>query len=125
MQQLVSLLLFFILMSCSNQDVPKFSGDWKLESLNADEESIPFPEPGPITSFRSDNLVFYYNKLMRYEIKEDSLILYDEQAGTISRRFKYEFNNENEFTLNFIRRVRVDSLEFLDIKYKSKWIKVD
>ena len=105
--------------------MPKFSGDWKLESLNADEESIPFPEPGPITSFRSDNLVFYYNTLMRYEIKEDSLILYDEQAGTISRRFKYEFNNENEFTLNFIRRVRVDSLEFLDIKYKSKWIKVD
>tara|TARA_Y100001936_G_C15928295_1_gene587924 strand:+ start:287 stop:625 length:339 start_codon:yes stop_codon:yes gene_type:complete len=112
-------------MSCSNQEAPKFSGDWKLESLNADEESIPFPEPGPITSFRSDNLVFYYNTLMRYEIKEDSLILYDEQAGTISRRFKYEFNNENVFTLNFIRRVRVDSLEFLDIKYKSKWIKVD
>ena len=125
MQHLVSLLLFFILMSCSNQEAPKFSGDWKLESLNADEESIPFPEPGPITSFRSDNLVFYYNTLMRYEIKEDSLILYDEQVGTISRRFKYEFNNENEFTLNFIRRVRVDSLEFLDIKYKSKWIKVD
>ena len=68
MQQLVSLLLFFILMSCSNQDVPKFSGDWKLESLNADEEIIPFPEPGPITSFRSDNLVFYYNKLMRLSL---------------------------------------------------------
>ena len=72
MQYLVSLLLFFILSSCSNQESFQFSGDWKLQSLSADNEIIPFAEPAPVTSFRSDNLVFYYNTLMRYELTNDS-----------------------------------------------------
>ncbi len=125
MQYLVSLLLFFILSSCSNQESFQFSGDWKLQSLSADNEIIPFSEPAPVTSFRSDNLVFYYNTLMRYELTNDSLKLFDEESGVLVRDFKIDFENQDQFSLTFLRKIQVDSINYSFITYNSQWKKTN
>ena len=128
MRYLISLLLLFIVLSCSNKENYEFSGDWKLitlyETVYGEEDNKPFPEPAPTISFRSDNLVFYYNTLMSYEIKGDSMILYDDRTKTVSRKFKYKFYNQDEFSFSFIRKLKVDSIGILDINYKSIWSKV-
>lgn len=125
MQYLVSLLLFFIFISCSTQEPFKFSGDWKLESLYADSETIPFPEPAPVTSFRSDDLVFYYNTLMRYKLNNDSLKLFDEESGVLVRNFKIDFESQDQFSLTFLRKIQIDSANYSFVTYNSLWKKIN
>jgi len=126
MRYLISLVGLFILFSCSSLEKDNFSGDWKLVNLFRDNEAIPSLEgPTTITSFRSDNLVFYYNTLMYYKVQDDSLFLYDEQTNDLSRAFKYEFMDDDILSLNFSRKIKLDSVKTTEIIYESIWSKVD
>lgn len=126
MRYLISLVGLFILFSCSSSEKDNFSGDWKLVNLFRDNEAIPSLEgPTTITSFRSDNLVFYYNTLMYYKVQDDSLFLYDEQTNDLSRAFKYEFMDDDILSLNFSRKIKLDSVKTTEIIYESIWSKVD
>ena len=94
--------------------------------LFRDNEAIPSLEgPTKITSFKSDNLVFYYNTLMKYKIQNDSLFLYDEQTNDLARAFKYEFMEDDILSLKFNRKMRSDSINIINITYESIWSKVD
>ncbi len=68
---IISLLVFY---SCSESKKLNFSGDWKLVSMYQDNSPISIEHlNAKTTSFKSDNLVFYFNRLMRYEILNDSV----------------------------------------------------
>lgn len=125
MRYLILLVVLFTLLSCSSEK-KYFSGDWKLVDLFRDNEAIPSLEgPTMITSFKSDNLVFYYNTLMKYKIQNDSLFLYDEQTNDLARAFKYEFMEDDILSLKFNRKMRSDSINIINITYESIWSKVD
>ncbi|MDG2342645.1 MAG: hypothetical protein P8L24_06260 [Cytophagales bacterium] len=120
------LFVLFILLSCSSTENNTFSGDWKLVNLFRDNEAIPSLEgPTIISSFRSDNLVFYYNALMYYKVQNDSLFLYDEQTNELGRAFKYEFMDDGMLSLKFNRKLKSDSVKIINITYESIWSKVD
>jgi len=120
------LFVLIILLSCSSTENNTFSGDWKLVNLFRDNEAIPSLEgPTIISSFRSDNLVFYYNALMYYKVNGDSLFLYDEQTNELGRAFKYEFMDDGMLSLKFNRKLKSDSVKIINITYESIWSKVD
>jgi len=126
MRHLISLVGLFILLSCSSSEKNNFSGDWELVNLFRDNEAIPSLEgPTIISSFRSENLVFYYNTLMYYKVQDDSLFFYDEQTNDLSRAFKYEFMEGDILSLKFNRKMKSDSVKIINITYESIWSKVD
>ena len=126
MRYLILLVGFFILLSCSSSKKNTFSGEWGLINLFRDNEEIPSLDgPKIITSFRSDNLVFYYNTLMYYKIQDDSLFLYDEQTNNLARAFKYEFMDDDILSLKFNRKMKLDSVKIINITYESIWSKID
>ena len=116
MRHLISLVGLFILLSCSSSEKNNFSGDWELVNLFRDNEAIPSLEgPTIISSFRSENLVFYYNTLMYYKVQDDSLFFYDEQTNDLSRAFKYEFMEGDILSLKFNRKMKSDSVKIINI----------
>ncbi len=126
MRYLISLVGLFILLSCSSSEKNNFSGDWELVNLFRDNEAIPSLEgPTIISSFRSENLVFYYNTLMYYKVQDDSLFFYDEQTNELGRAFKYEFMDDGMLSLKFNRKLKSDSVKIINITYESIWSKVD
>ena len=125
MRYLISLVGLFVILSCSSEK-NNFAGDWKLVNLSRDNEPIPSLEgPTMISSFRSENLVFYYNTLMYYKVQDDSLFFYDEQTNDLSRAFKYEFMEGDILSLKFNRKMKLDSVKIINITYESIWSKVD
>ena len=88
----------------------------------------PSPVQPPIISFRSDNLVFYFNTLMVYKLKEDSLYLtYEENPEQIIRAFKIDFIDQDHINLSYLRKVQVDSFStaLKNITLQSQWSKIN
>ena len=128
MRKLIYFFILIITFSCSKPIKPiELKGDWKANTLIVDNiKSEDFPE-FPIISFRSDNLVFYFNTLWVYEIQGDSLFLaYQEEPEKIAQAFKIDFIDANHINLNYSRRIAIDSiLGFIYIPYQSQWLKID
>ena len=72
-----------------------------------------------------DNLVFYYSHLLTYSLEEDSLFFFNEQTGKLQNAFKFKIIDDNNYSLTFIRRLKIDSINTIDITYKSLWSKVE
>ncbi len=116
-----SLLVFF---SCTENKKLNFSGDWKLVSMYQDNSPISIEHlNAKTTSFKSDNLVFYFNRLMRYEILNDSVFFYVEESNEIARKFKYKIEND-VMSLTYLRKVKIDSVNTKKIIYESNWKKI-
>ena len=62
---------------------------------------------------------------MYYKVQDDSIFLYDEQTNDLSRAFKYEFMDDDILSLNFSRKIKLDSVKTTEIIYESIWSKVD
>tara|TARA_B100000586_G_scaffold44588_1_gene28876 strand:- start:193 stop:570 length:378 start_codon:yes stop_codon:yes gene_type:complete len=125
MRNLIYFVVLIVTFSCSKQI--ELKGDWKINALVIDNiERKEVPE-FPIISFRSDNLVFYFNTLWVYEIQGDSLFLaYQEEPEKIAQAFKIDFIDANHINLNYSRRIAIDSiLGFIYIPYQSQWLKID
>ena len=73
MRKIIYFFTLIIIFSCSKPI--KLKGDWKMNVLLENNIEKPSPVQPPIISFRSDNLVFYFNTLMVYELEDDSLFL--------------------------------------------------
>ena len=123
--------IFFliILISCSKKNEYVLEGDWDLKDIFREGEKVICKTasgedcPLMITSYRSDNLVFYYGSLLTYELKGDSLFYYNEQTGKLQNAFKFNLINNYNYNLTFIRRLQIDSVNTMDIIYKSVWTK--
>ena len=103
--------------------------DWKLKKLFREVEEVICKTasgddcPKIITSYRSDNLLFYYGNLLTYQKTDDSLFYYNEQTGKIQNAFKFDKIDDNNYSLIFIRRLKVDSVNIKELIYKSFWTK--
>ena len=120
-----------IFISCSRKKELILEGDWKLQNIYKEGEKVICKTPSGddckiiITSYRSDNLVFYYSHLLTYSLEEDSLFFFNEQTGKLQNAFKFKIIDDNNYSLTFIRRLKIDSINTIDITYKSLWSKVE
>ena len=123
------IFLLFLLLSCSDSSDFKLDGDWKLKKVFREGEEVICKTasgddcPIIITSYRSDNLLFYYGNLLTYQKTDDSLFYYNEQTGKIQNAFKFDKIDDNNYSLVFIRRLKIDSVNTKDLIYKSFWTK--
>ena len=96
------IILVILTFSCSTDKID-LVGDWKATQLvvnNTDSVEVPFFQP---TYFKSDSLVIYFERLMRYHMKGDSIIfINDVEPSDTILRYRMEIQDENHFT--FITR---------------------
>ena len=127
------LIIFFSNCNSSKsiEDEGRFQGDWNRIKLEVNEEEVEM-QPNRIISFRSDNFVFYFNELYKFEhhLTYDSLyLIYPDSLGTDSyvRRFKVEFLDLNKMSLAYKRKMFKDTISFepLFINYKATYEKID
>ena len=130
---------FFILIiffsSCNSnkftEDKSVFTGDWKRTHLTRDGENVDITLDSYI-SFRSDNLMFYFNRLVTFDYHSnyDSLFLLsteEEDSGAYVRRFKVDFTDVDQISLTFKRKMLKDTVtldEFWMI-YKATYEKMN
>mgnify|MGYP003388687491 FL=1 len=129
MREIIYLFILIIIFSCSSTSEVSLEGKWEQNLLLEDyEEKVIEPGSVPIISFQSDNLVFYYNNLMVYELTDDSLYLAHEEYPTdIVRSFKIDFLDSEHFNLTYLRKIEMDTFPkyFRSIIYQSQWSKVN
>ena len=126
MRKIIYFFTLIITFSCSKPI--ELKGDWKMNVLLENNTEKPLPVQPPIISFRSDNLVFYFNTLMVYKLKEDSLYLtYEENPEQIIRAFKIDFIDQDHINLSYLRKVQVDSFStaLKNITLQSQWSKIN
>ncbi len=126
MRKIICFFTLIITFSCSKPI--ELKGDWKMNVLLENNTEKPLPVQPPIISFRSDNLVFYFNTLMVYKLKEDSLYLtYEENPEQIIRAFKIDFIDQDHINLSYLRKVQVDSFStaLKNITLQSQWSKIN
>tara|TARA_X000000368_G_C22798928_1_gene609359 strand:+ start:256 stop:663 length:408 start_codon:yes stop_codon:yes gene_type:complete len=114
---LILLLIFFSNCSFYKKEI-QFSGNWKRVQItrSLSNDTLNYENPIELLSFRTDNLVFYYNNLYQYEFNSDydSLyLMYLDSVGTGSyvRRFKVDFIDLNTMKFSYIRKL-VDTLSY-------------
>mgnify|MGYP006098242661 CR=1 FL=1 len=129
MREIIYLFILIIIFSCSSTSEVSLEGKWEQNLLLEDyEEKVVEPGSVPLISFQSDNLVFYYNNLMVYELTDDSLYLAHEEYPTdIVRSFKIDFLDSEHFNLTYLRKIEMDTFPkyFRSIIYQSQWSKVN
>ena len=125
MKQISIIYFIYFLMSC--EKTVELEGDWKFEALYIDNVNTYKKTPFPSIFFKKDNYVIYFNQLLIYQIKNDSLILFNEDdPKKIINKVKVEFIDENNFNLLYKRSIknREDSTT-QTINYKSVWSKIN
>ena len=129
MREIIYLFILILTFSCLSTSENSLEGKWKQNLLLEDfEEKIVEPGSVPLISFRSDNLIFYYNSLMVYKLVGDSLYLaHEEYPENIVRNFKIDFLDREHFNLTYLRKIEIDTFPkyFRSIVYQSQWSKVD
>ena len=108
---LVLVMLFFSKCNFYKKEV-HFSGNWKRVQMTSElfKDTIKYENPIELLSFKSDNLVFYYQNLYQYKFDSDydSLYLqYLDSVGTESyvRVFKVEFVDLNTMNFSYVRKL--------------------
>ncbi len=122
MKKIILGFLIFNLIGCSSPKDFKFSGNWDLIKMFRDNNEMSLEGLYKMTtSFHSDNLVFYYNTLMYYEVEDDSLFLYEEETKQLARAFKYKILEDGILSLKYVRKLKADSTTIIDVLYESQW----
>lgn len=122
MKKLTLGFLILLFNGCSSPKPFEFSGNWDLVKMFRDNNEISLEGLYKMsTTFHSDNLVFYYNTLMYYEVENDSLFLFEEETKQLARVFKYEILADGKLSLKYIRKMRADSTTIIDVLYESRW----
>ncbi len=125
MKKLLFIFLIFFSNSCKEKE--ELIGDWKLVEFMRDNEIQNELPNFPITYFKKDNLVIYFEKLMSYKIEGDSIIFSQatENKNEIFR-MKIEITDENNFTFYYKRQVtnNLNDSTYL-IPLYSKWKRIE
>tara|TARA_B110000263_G_scaffold177740_1_gene155463 strand:- start:519 stop:1076 length:558 start_codon:yes stop_codon:yes gene_type:complete len=129
MREIIYLFILILSFSCSSTSENSLEGKWKQYLLLEDfEEKLVEPGSVPLISFKSENLVFYYNNLMVYKLTYDSLFLaHEEYPDDVIRSFKIDFLDSEHFNLTFLRKIEMDTFPkyYRSIIYQSQWSKVN
>jgi len=122
MKKLALISLLFI-NSCTNK--VDLRGDWKaIEFMNNGVINRDFNFP--ITYIKSDNIIIYFDDVMFYEIKGDSMLfMVEDDLDKVISKKKIEILDENTFMFYYDRKMideKTDSIK--TIPYHTKWKRI-
>ena len=121
MKKLLFIFLIFFSNSCKEKE--ELIGDWKLVEFMRDNEIQKELPNFPITYFKKDNLIIYFETLMSYSIDGDSIILSEvTDNNNILSKMKIEIIDKNNFVFYYKRRVtnKLNDSTYI-IPLYSKW----
>ena len=125
MKKLLFIFLIFFSNSCKEKE--ELIGDWKLVEFMRDNEIQNELPNFPITYFKEDNLIIYFETLMSYSIDGDSIILSEgTDNNNILSKMKIEIIDKNNFVFYYKRRVtnKLNDSTYI-IPLYSKWKRVE
>tara|TARA_B100002052_G_scaffold219255_1_gene201239 strand:- start:660 stop:1037 length:378 start_codon:yes stop_codon:yes gene_type:complete len=125
MKKLLFIFLIFFSNSCKEKE--ELIGDWKLVEFMRDNEIQKELPNFPITYFKKDNLIIYFETLMSYSIDGDSIILSEvTDNNNILSKMKIEIIDKNNFVFYYKRRVtnKLNDSTYI-IPLYSKWKRVE
>lgn len=120
MKKVLIISVIFIISSCTSKI--DLRGDWKATHLVINnEDSVGVPS-FPLTYFKSDSLVIYFERLMKYSIHGDSIIFINESnpRDTVLK-YKMEIINEDNLIFYYSRKVTDSTNNIINIPYHSFW----
>ncbi len=126
MRKQLFIFLIFTCISCKENINDKLRGDWKLIEFMRDNEVLEELPNFPLTYFKDDNLIIYFESLMNYEIEGDSILFSEiSDKNNILLKMQIEILDENTFIFYYKRRVTnklIDSTYIIPLY--SKWEKI-
>ena len=120
----LSLISLLFIYSCSNEI--DLRGDWKAIEFMNDGMINRNIDNYPITYIKNDNTIIYFNDLMFYKIKGDSMLFMSmDNLDKIVSKKKIEILDENTFMFYYDRKMideKTDSVKV--ISYHTKWKRI-
>ena len=111
MQKQIIIILILIFYSCTN--TINLKGDWKATKLvidNSREVDVP---QFPITYFKDDNYIIYFESIYRYEIEKDSIAFYfGEEPDKLNYKMKIDIIDNNNLIFYYDRKVKDSTWQF-------------
>ena len=124
MQKQIIIILILIFYSCTN--TIDLKGDWKATKLvinNSREVDVP---QFPITYFKDDNYIIYFESIYRYEIEKDSIAFYfGEEPDKLNYKMKIDIIDNNNLIFYYDRKVKDSTDRVKFIPYHSKWKRIE
>ena len=117
MKNTLIILVILIFSSCTNKI--DLVGDWKATQLvvnNTDSVEVPIFQP---TFFKSDSLVIYFGRLMRYHMKGDSIIFINDIEPTYTPTNLYSSRKTKHTALSTKDKKRFKSKSQRQITYNK------
>lgn len=124
MKKHIIIILILIFYSCTN--TIDLKGDWKATKLvidNSREVDVP---QFPITYFKDDNYIIYFESIYRYEIEKDSIAFYfGEEPDKLNYKMKIDIIDNNNIIFYYDRKVKDSTDRVKFIPYHSKWKRIE
>ena len=124
MQKQIIIILILIFYSCTN--TINLKGDLKATKLvidNSREVDVP---QFPITYFKDDNYIIYFESIYRYEIEKDSIAFYfGEEPDKLNYKMKIDIIDNNNLIFYYDRKVKDSTDRVKFIPYHSKWKRIE
>ena len=124
MKKHIIIILILIFYSCTN--TIDLKGDWKATKLvidNSREVDVP---QFPITYFKDDNYIIYFESIYRYEIEKDSIAFYfGEEPDKLNYKMKIDIIDNNNLIFYYDRKVKDSTDRVKFIPYHSKWKRIE
>ena len=124
MQKQIIIILILVFYSCTN--TINLKGDWKATKLvidNSREVDVP---QFPITYFKDDNYIIYFESIYRYEIEKDSIAFYfGEEPDKLNYKMKIDIIDNNNLIFYYDRKVKDSTDRVKFIPYHSKWKRIE
>ena len=124
MKKQIIIILILVFYSCTN--TINLKGDWKATKLvidNSREVDVP---QFPITYFKDDNYIIYFESIYRYEIEKDSIAFYfGEEPDKLNYKMKIDIIDNNNLIFYYDRKVKDSTDRVKFIPYHSKWKRIE
>ena len=124
MKKQIIIILILIFYSCTN--TIDLKGDWKATKLvidNSREVDVP---QFPLTYFKDDNYIIYFESIYRYEIEKDSIAFYfGEEPDKLNYKMKIDIIDNNNLIFYYDRKVKDSTDRVKLIPYHSKWKRIE
>ena len=124
MKKHIIIILILIFYSCTN--TIDLKGDWKATKLvidNSREVDVP---QFPLTYFKDDNYIIYFESIYRYEIEKDSIAFYfGEEPDKLNYKMKIDIIDNNNIIFYYDRKVKDSTDRVKFIPYHSKWKRIE
>ena len=124
MKKQIIIILILVFYSCTN--TINLKGDWKATKLVIDNSRQVDVPQFPITYFKDDNYIIYFESIYRYEIEKDSIAFYfGEEPDKLNYKMKIDIIDNNNLIFYYDRKVKDSTDRVKFIPYHSKWKRIE